>query len=395
MRPIRFLFSNYEYPPIGGGGGTECKALARELLLAGHSVEVVTAAFGELARDFRRGGYRVRRLPCVRLRAGRCTPPEMLSWAAVAVPWLLARRDPRPDVILSFHSIPSGLTGFPVSEAWGIPHLVRFEGGDVPGWLPGDLARYHAMTLWLNRLIVNRSAFALANSDGLRDLAAKAFPDKRIDVLSNGADTIRFRPPDDGRRGRSGPVRLLFVGRLTSQKGLDTLLDALGRVGTEADWTLDVAGFGPLEDALRREAQERGIAGRIRFRGWMERDAVRDLYRESDAFILPSRYEGMPNVVLEAMASGLPVIGSNIMGTVELVVPGETGILVPVDDAGALADAISTLVGDGGLRLSMGDAGRRRIECEWSWARRAEELVEYARRALEDQTRASRASRTR
>lgn len=380
MQPsLHWLFCNYEFPPIGGGGGTCSYYLAKELAALGHRVRVVTAAYGDLPPEEDLDGFHVTRLRARRELPGQSNPREMVSYAIAAFRHLLFTR-PRPDLLLSFHSIPSGMPAWPVSVLRGIPHIVHFQGGDVPGWLPGELEAMHRRSLWLNRAIVHQSAAALANSNGLAALAQPSFPRKHIGVLRGGVDPGRFPAPD--RRARpAGDCRLLFAGRLTTQKGLDVLLRSLGRVAREnagLPWSLDVAGDGPRRAEFESLASSEGIAHRVRFHGFLPRERVRELYAEADVFAFPSRFEGMPNVVLEAMASGLPIIGTRIAGTEELVEEGVNGVLLPVDDLDACAGACLRFVANLEERLRMGEASRRLVLEKWTWAQRARELAAIA-----------------
>jgi glycogen synthase len=371
----RILIANYEYPPLGGGGSTCSRYLARELVRNGHEVEVVTAAFKNLPRDVRKPNFRLRRLPALRRQTGQSNPIEMMSYVATAAPYLALRRGPKPDIVLSFHSIPSGLAAWPMSLIRGVPHIVLFRGGDVPGWLPGDLDLYHRLTLWLNRAIVYSSAAALANSDGLRDLAQKSFPKKKIGVLANGVDLKQFTPPVDGRKDRSGPIRLLSLGRITSQKGIDTLLEALGSDQLrDQNWHLDLGGIGPELSKYQDLARKLGLLQKISFLGWVDRKDIRLVYDAADILVFPSRFEGMPNVVLEGVASGLPIVGTRIAGTEEIVRDGENGFLIEVDDQQALIGRIDQLINDEQQRLEMGKKARALAEEQWSWKARAKEL---------------------
>ena len=374
MRARRLLICNYEYPPLGGGGGTCSRFLGIALAKAGHDVELVTAAYRDLPAREADQGLRIVRVPALRKQEGQSNPIEMMSFVASAAPRLLLRRR-LPDAVISFHSIPSGLAAFPMSLLRGVPHIVLFRGGDVPGWLPGELEKMHALTLWLNRLIVYRAASALANSNGLRDLAQLAFPKKNIGVLPNGVDAERFRPPAEGRAGRTGPVRLFFAGRITTQKGVDTLLRALAEGAVrDLDWRMVIGGTGPQLGAYKELAGALGIAAKVEFVGWLSRERILAEYAAADALVFPSRYEGMPNVVLEAMACGLPIVGTRIAGTEELVREGENGFLVAPDDAVGLSRAIAEVVENAARRAEMGVRSRAIIEGGWSWEKRAEEL---------------------
>lgn len=389
MPSRRILFCNYEFPPLGGGGGTCSKYLAGYLAAMGHRVEVVTAHHRGLARDVRAGNLRLRRLSALRRRRGQSNPLEMASYACAAFPYLLLRWARRPDVIVSFHSIPSGLPAWPLSMIWGVPHIVLFRGGDVPGWLPGELDGMHRRTLWLNRLIVYQAAAALANSDGLRDLAQPSFPRKEIGVLRNGVDLRAYRPPPGGRGGRTGPVRLIFAGRITTQKGIDTLLRALaGGALRPLDWVFDLVGDGPQLGEYLALAEKLGIGSRVVSHGWLGRSALRGLYQEADLLVFPSRYEGMPNVVLEAGATGLPTVATRIAGTEEIIVEGENGFLVEVDDEAGLAARIADLVTDERLRLRLGKGARRLAIDGWSWPGRARQLEAVIEEVLRGRGRA-------
>ncbi len=377
----RILFCNYEFPPLGGGGSTVSKCLAREMARRGHQVEVVTSGFHRLRSTVRKKNFYLRRLPVLRKQTGQSNPIEMMSFVAIAAPWLLFHR--RPEAIISFHSIPSGLAAFTAASIRGIPHIVLFRGGDVPGWLPGELENMHRRTLWLNRRIVYGAASAYANSDGLRDLAQTAFPKKKVGVFPNGIDMEKFKPPPEKPTNNESAIHLLFVGRITTQKGVDVILRALAEMKTSRPWKLSVVGTGPYLDEFRALAKSLRIDNCIEFTGWLDRPDVRRLYDEADVFVFPSRYEGMPNVVLEATACGIPVIGTRIAGTEQIIRDGENGFLIDVDDQTTLADRIKQLIENDNLRIDMGKKARRVAEAEWSWEKRGEELETIIESAIE------------
>lgn len=157
-----------------------------------------------------------------------------------------------------------------------------------------------------------------------------------------------------------GPVRLVFVGRLAPEKGMRLLLEALGRARAGgADLRLTVIGDGPDRQTLETMAAPLGKA--VRFTGYQSQDEVAAHLAQGDIFVLPSFAEGVPVVLMEAMASGLPVITTRIAGIPELVEDGLSGLLVAPGDAAALAEAILRLAADPGLRRQMGRAGRATV----------------------------------
>ena len=191
-----------------------------------------------------------------------------------------------------------------------------------------------------------------------------------IAAISNGVDLERFHPPADSaerastRRALATPedaVVILMVGRLVAEKGYLELFRAMRRV----EAVLWVAGerlasdhASAIEAALAEIARDPALGRRIRLLGY--RDDVPALMRAADIFTLPSHREGMPRSIIEAMASGLPVVATDIRGAREEVVPGETGTLVPVRNANALSQGLDRLVADPDLRARQGAAGRAR-----------------------------------
>jgi len=370
-RILRLLLLNYEYPPIGGGAGNATANMARELAGLGHRVRVVTAAFGGQPRRQVVDGYELVRLPAVRRHADHCSPLEMLTFlasAGVALPAM--QRDFRADACIAFFGIPCGPAAWLLKLLCGVPYIVSLRGGDVPGFQPYDLAGYHRVTGPLIRFLWRGAAHVVANSQGLAALARQSAGQTPIRMIPNGVDTARFTPAESREEG--GPVRLVFVGRVVHQKGLDVLLSALAKLPSEADYALTIVGDGPLRGALTEQAASLGVLPRLRFAGWAGREEMPELLRRADLFVFPSRDEGMPNAVLEAMAAGLPVVATRISGNEEVVADGETGLLVPPDDPDALAGALAGLLADAALRRQLGAAGRARVCREYSWQSVAE-----------------------
>ena len=164
-------------------------------------------------------------------------------------------------------------------------------------------------------------------------------------------------------RDRQGFVT---VARLVPQKGIDVLIHALAQtVGEARDWTLTLVGDGPEREALERQVQQAGLQEQVQFLGF--RSDPQTFLLQAGVFVLPSRFEGMPNALLEAMAAGLAVVVTDASpGPLEVVVHGVSGLVVPSDDPSALADALDRLAADPLLRERLGGAARETLrQSDW------------------------------
>jgi glycosyltransferase involved in cell wall biosynthesis len=207
-----------------------------------------------------------------------------------------------------------------------------------------------------------RTAAEVERLAGLRPGSAR--------VIHNGVPDLELPPAP----ARSGPAVLGAFGRLEPQKGFDVLLEAVARL-PEARAVL--VGDGSERGRLASLAARLGVEDRVRLAGWDPEP--RRLLPALDVFVLPSRFEGFPLAILEAQLAGLPVVASDVGSIDEAVVPGETGILVPPDDAEALAEALRPLLADAGLRERLGARGRERVLARFTaghMARRFEALYE-------------------
>jgi glycosyltransferase involved in cell wall biosynthesis len=360
---MRVLIINSEYPPIGGGAGNASANIAQHLAKMGYEVAVVTSRFGNLPHLEQNGNLTIHRIPALRHRQDRSGALEQITFILSASFWTLGLV-PRfkPNATFAFFGVPSGAAAWFLKRMFGIPYVVSLRGGDVPGFRPYDFRMYHKMISPFLRVIWRNASAVIANSNGLRQLA-NAFDSRfEIPIIPNGVDLESFQTV---KRDWSSP-RLLSVGRIVHQKGLDLAMRALAGL-KKLDWEWSVAGDGPQMQALQSLAQELGINDRVTFLGWQTREQLIECYQRSDIFLFPSRHEGMPNAMLEAMASGLPVIATCIAGNEELVVDDVTGYLVPSENVESLRVALKKMLSDSTLREQMGVASRRRVEENYSW----------------------------
>ncbi|HEU4929309.1 MAG TPA: glycosyltransferase family 4 protein [Candidatus Krumholzibacteria bacterium] len=193
----------------------------------------------------------------------------------------------------------------------------------------------------------------------------QGFPRRRVRVIENGVPaSFGTRMGDSNARAElgieAGVVAFVFVGNLIEHKGLRRVIEALSRLA--AAWRLVVAGAGPDADPARDLAARLGVTERVVFLGRCSSEHVERVMAAGDVLVLPSAVEGLPYVILEAMACGKPVVSSRVFGIPEAVMEGETGLLVAPDDVAGLAEALRMLAADPALRERMGRAGRDRFE---------------------------------
>jgi glycosyltransferase involved in cell wall biosynthesis len=218
----------------------------------------------------------------------------------------------------------------------------------------------------------------VANSESLAETSRRADPFP-VEVIPNGVDDVLFHPATESEAGLSTrPIRLLFVGRVHAEKNLGTAFRQLAALPETVRRRFEflIAGDGAQRPELEKMAELLGIAPQLRWLGWKSRSEIPALYRSADALILPSFYEGMSNVVLEAMASGLPVLASDVPGNRGPVISDETGVLFPLDQPDKLGAALSRLATDLGWAGALGRAGRRRVQTAYSWERSAQRYLE-------------------
>jgi glycosyltransferase involved in cell wall biosynthesis len=334
------------YLPDARLGGAQVQAweLARRLAGAGHRVAVYTRRAGALPRRELRDGVRIVRVRVLPL-------PLLRALSHVVATALAVCRDPeRPEALLCFTTRPGGLVGLIARKATGIPFCTSIRGGDWYFLLP------HAWGRAVLGMVFRGSAAVIVQSETIRRQVVQSFPRTTPTVVPNGIDA-------EPGAGTAAGGRLLFVGNLIPRKGVDVLLRALRE---RPHIPALIVGDGPLRAALERTAA--GLDAR--FAGAVEPARVRELMaKEGRLLVLPAvAGEGLPNVLMEAMTAGLPVIASNLAGIGDLLEGGRAGVLVPPGDAEALGAAIDRLWSDGGARAALAEAGRAAIRA-YSWER--------------------------
>ncbi len=210
---------------------------------------------------------------------------------------------------------------------------------------------------------IESSRFVVAISEFAKDQLTRYSPCSewpKLTVCRLGVETARYAAPPAEREG--GSFTVLTVGRLSPEKGISLLIGALrDLIDSGRDIRARIVGDGPLRAVLADQLGRDDRGGRIRLEGALNHDAVIPLYSSSHAFVLPSLAEGLPVVLMEAMAAGLPCVATRITGIPELIEDGADGLLVPAGDAAALVHAVARLMDDEELRQRLSKAARRKV----------------------------------
>ena len=371
---MKIFIINSEYPPVGGGSANTTINNARELVDLGHEVIVLTCSFKGLPRERIEDGVRVLRIASRRDHKDKSNAWEQLKFIFTgSLKAIKIVKEFRPDIQLPFFGAPSGFVSYFIWLFFRIPYIVTLQGGDVPGFRPYTFSTYHKIISPFLKVVWKKAAAVVANSDGLRELGYTWWRGVELGMIPNGTNIFTEEAPEHDWK----EPRIIFVGRLVHQKGVDLLLPVLAQI-EDKSWKLSLIGDGPKREEYELLSKELGLEDQVTFEGWKEKDEVHDLLLGANIFTCPSRHEGMPNVVLEAMAAGLPVVASEIAGSEDLVIHEKTGYLFPYESVADLKTALEKLIIDEKLRKKMGNASFQFAKDEFQWpdvVKRMDDLI--------------------
>jgi len=358
---MRIVFLSSIYPrPYDPTRGVYCEHLCKALADE-HEVRVVSprgwleclrhGSGGLAAPLVSQGGRLEATFPCY------FYPPKVLRRTYGWCMWASIRRGLRklldrfaPDFVLSYWTHPDGEVAVRAARHAGVPSVVIVGGSDVL-LLPREPARRRCVTG-----VLRQADAVLAVSDDLRaKIVELGIPGAKVHVVMQGIDTSRFRPGDRGEArkkiGAPADARLLlWVGRIAPVKGLEVLLEAARRSRAQGvDFHLYLLGDGPQRAALEAEGRRLGLADRLHFVGTVGHERLPDWYRAADLTVLSSHSEGIPNVLRESLACGVPYVATSVGGIPELS-QDPANILVPPGDPAAFAEAVQSALARGPVR---------------------------------------------
>ncbi|WP_174301744.1 glycosyltransferase family 4 protein [Caulobacter sp. S45] len=373
---MRVCFVSRRFFPAVSGMSIYATNLLREMVAAGHDVTLVSQFYGGGHASVYGGGppppvpgVRVIGLEALGEQDGGDFERDIVTLADTIV----AEHAERPfDILHAQYAYPTGWATLLTSRRTGVPNLVSVQGGD--GHWVGSCCETHRLAMVRT---LDHAGALLIGGESFRDEVCERLGTSpgRFTLVPGAVDTAQFHPADGERP--PGPLRILYHGRVDRRKGVLDFLEALHSLDRpELAWCASISGIGPDLEPARALAAERGLTeDRLRFLGYVAYDAAPEVYRAHDLFASPTYSEGFSNTILEAMASGLPVLSCRAVGVVDCLRDGETSLLVEPGDVAAQAGALERLLSDAALRARLADAALAECRRTYSWTAVGREIM--------------------
>ena len=354
---MNILVVNYEYPPIGGGGGVICRDICEEIAAKGHRVTVVTSHYDSLPMHETLNGVAIIRLPVVmRGKKDVASFLSMVSYVPLCIrkATSILRRE-RYDVIHTHFAIPSGPAGQYISDKYGIPNVLSIHGGDI--FDPSKSLSPHD-TVGLKqtvRRMLKKADRVVAQSSDTKSNAEKYYGvDRKIDIVPLG-----IRPNTYSAKSRQDlglPAdKYVFstIGRLVKRKNIEDLLHIIKEIQISIPSVLLIMGDGPEKDFLESMIRNLQLEGAVRLLGRVSDEQKFEYLNASDGYLSTAIHEGFGIVFLEAMECGLPVICYDRGGQRDFLINGKTGYLVELGNKAEFAVKLQELLHSKNLRTEI------------------------------------------
>lgn len=397
---IRICFVCFTFWPMIGGAEKHAERQARQLQALGHDVTIVTLRH----KRWWKRKESLDGLPVVRVggiyRPGRGLSLGKLGFVPVSIGMFLTlwRMRHHYDIIHGFTLTPPVPIAVLVGKITRKPVILNIQStgpSNKPGiqshLVGGDINGIHERSLggnaFLNFLRKSNAFYQVLSNRSISYLTSHGFRAEQIVRIPNGIDTEKFRPAERGPDPAKSERNIICVARLVDAKGIDVLLHAWGQLMHEpAEWhtylkpRLRLVGDGPSRSQLEGIVTELGIRDSVEFLG--ERTNIIDLLQQSWGFVLPSRWEGMSNALLEAMACGLPCVATRVSGSEDVISDGINGLLVEPEQPAEMAQALRRIIEDTDLAQRLGQTGRMTVLCEYQLSAVVEQCLQLYHRLL-------------
>ena len=364
---MRVCFISRRFFPTISGMSVYALNLLRQLVALGHDVTMISQYYGGVAAGVYGGGPPPE-VPGVRVIGVESVNEQSNGnfEADIAEIVRIVEREHalRPfDIVHAQYGYPTGLAGLIAARRLGVPSVVSIQGGD--GHWVGECCTTHKRAM--RQVCDGADALLIGSTSFAGEVRGRLGTDaSRFTIVPGAVDTDRFTPSPDHAPGQLGrPPVLLYHGRVDRRKGALDLLEAFDQLTAAGrPLRLIVSGIGPDLEAVRRRAAT--LVG-VEVTGYAEYAATPDVYRRGDVFVSPTYAEGFSNTILEAMASGLPIVSCDAVGVVDCLRHEENGLLARVADIDDLTAQIARMLDDDALRLQLASAALAECRSTYSW----------------------------
>lgn len=378
---MKILLCNFEYPPLGGGGGVFTAWLAQELAKR-HEVTVLTSQAAGTPKDSVQDNVRVVRVPVLfRKQKAVANMASMLAYVPMGIleGFGLTKQD-RFDVVNTHFVLPTGPTGHMISQRSNIPNVLTLLGGDV--YDPSKFTsphRHYPLRVAVRWLLQKADVVVGSSSNTVQNLRVFYELNKAAEHVLLGVPRVPQETAARSDYGFTDEILLVSVARLVPRKNIGQLIDMLKALGNDRVHLL-IMGTGPEENNLRALAAQHQISENVHFLGFVEESEKFRILNMADIFVSASYHEGFGLVFLEAMGCGLPVICYDYGGQTDFLEDGVNGFLVPHGDLGLFTERCRNLVENAELRRQYGETNRQAVEAHFidNCAVRYESLFERA-----------------
>lgn len=354
---------NCEFPPIGGGAANMNHYFLKEAAQRDDiSIDFVTSSHEKSGSEILFGeNIRVWYVKIEKEQLHYWTHGELFSFLrrGYTISKELTSKN-KYDIVHAVFGYPSGIIAYALRKE--APYLISLRGSDVPGFNKRFSLIYKLLTPIIRKIWGSASAVT-SNSEGLKELASLTSGNIEIKVIPNGVDTKEFNPSAGDRRPGK---KILTVARLIERKGIHYLIEAFPNIIEKIpEATLTIIGSGRMSDKLKKLVSDKNLTGRVSFLGEVLHESLPPIMTGHDIFVLPSFNEGMSNAMMEAMASGLPIVTTATGGTLELL--GEGGTYIEKGSPESIVKAVTGLFGNEAKMVNMSAISRHRAET-YSWS---------------------------
>lgn len=351
---MKILVICHEFPPVGGGGGKAAEDICKNLNSLGHEVTVLTSYHGGLSREELSTAGKIIRIPVGRKHAFKATIFDMANYLLVGfwrglkliISW-------KPDLVHVHFAVPGGALAWMLNKITGLPYVLTVHLGDVPGGSPKKTEGWFRWVYPFTPPIWNSAARVVAVSEFTKTLAQKHYQTD-IEVIPNGVDLAELDPGDIRA---NDPPRIVFAGRFVPQKNTSMIVKVLAEI-KNLEWDCVMIGDGETRSENIQEISKLGLERRVQFPGWVTPEQVVEYYKSGDILLMPSLWEGLPVVGVQALAMGLAIVSSPAGGFIDLVEDGKNGFLIRGYDLKDWSRAMEELLEDKAKLQTFRDASR-------------------------------------